>query len=63
MTFHPAIPNRMCRYSDAELFGFVRAVKSAGGAVTINVPIDAANGIIPEDSHAQLVRLGRNLGK
>ena len=63
MTFNPAIPNRMCRYSDAELFGFVRAVKSVGGAVTINVPINPANGIIPEDSHAQLVRLGRQLRK
>ena len=29
--------------------------------VTINVPINPANGIIPEDSHAQLVRLGRHL--
>ncbi len=63
LTFNPAIPNRMVRYSDEELFGFVRAVKSVGGAVTINVPINTATGIIPEDSHAQLVRLGRHLGK
>ena len=63
MTFNPAIPERMCRYSDAELFGFVRAVKSVGGAVTINVPINTATGMIPEDSHAQLVRLGRHLRK
>ncbi len=62
-TFNPAIPDRMCRYSDAELFGFVRAVRSVGGAFTVNVPINAANGIIPEDSHAQLVRLGRHLQK
>lgn len=60
-TFNPAIPNRMCRYSDKELFGFVDAVKSVGGAVTVNVPIDTSKGIIPKDSHAQLVRLGRHL--
>ena len=63
MTFNPAVPDRMCRYSDDELFGFVRAVKSVGGAVTINVPINPANGLIPDDSHAQLVRLGRHLRK
>ncbi len=51
----------MCRYLEQILFGFVDAVKSVGGAVTINVPIDFANGHIPEDSHAQLVRLGRHL--
>jgi hypothetical protein len=63
LTFNPAIPNRMCRYSDKELFGFVDAVKSVGGAVTINVPIDTAKGDIPGDSHAQLVRLGQHLKK
>ncbi len=62
-TFNPAIPDRMCRYSDEELFGFVRAVKKVGGAITINVPINAANGVIPEDSHAQLVRLGRHVNQ
>jgi hypothetical protein len=63
LTFNPAIPNRLVRYSDQELFGFVDAVKSVAGAVTINVPIEMANGRIPEDSHAQLVRLGRHLRK
>lgn len=63
MTFNPAIPDRMCRYPDAELFGFVKAVKSVGGAITINVPIDFAKGQIPADSHAQLVRLRRYLEK
>jgi hypothetical protein len=43
------------------LFEFVDAVKSVGGAVTINVPIDRANGHVPQDTHAQLVRLGRHL--
>ena len=62
LTFNPAIPNRLCRYSDAELFGFVKAVKSVGGAITINVPLDIANGRIAEDSHAQLVRLSKALG-
>ena len=57
MSFNPAIPARLCRYSDAELFGFVKAVKSVRGAVTINVPIDLQRGLIPADSHAQLVRL------
>jgi hypothetical protein len=63
MTFNPAIPNRMCRYSDQELFEFVDAVKSVGGAITINVPIDNTNGRIPEDSAAQLARLRRHLEK
>ena len=53
----PAIPARLCRYSDAELFGFVKAVRSVRGAVTINVPIDLQRGLIPANSHAQLVRL------
>jgi hypothetical protein len=60
-TFNPAIPKRLCRYSDQELFGFVDAVKSVGGAITINVPIEIENGHIPEDSHAQLVRLRKHL--
>jgi hypothetical protein len=47
---------------DAELFGFVKAVKSVGGAVTINVPLDVANGHIAEDSHAQLIHLSKALG-
>jgi hypothetical protein len=63
VTFNPAIPDRMCRYSDKELFGFVDAVKSVAGAVTINLPIDSVTGFVPEDSHAQAVRLGRHLGR
>ena len=63
MSFNPAIPERMCRYSDDELFRFVRAVKSVGGALTINVPINIATGLIPAGSHAQLVRLRQALGK
>jgi len=47
---------------NAELFGFVKEVKSVGGAITINVPLDVANGRIPEDSHSQLVRLSTALG-
>jgi hypothetical protein len=61
LTFNPAVPNQYCHYTDRELFQFVDEVKSAGGAITINVPIDTANGHIPEDTHAQLVRLGRHL--
>jgi len=78
LSFNPAVPNQYCRYSDAELFKFVDAVKSVGGAITINVPIGGAsgpagvddsavlltgNGHIPQDSHAQLVRLGKYLKK
>ena len=37
-------------------------MKSVGGAVTINVPLDVTNGRIAEDSHAQLVRLSKALG-
>ena len=61
LTFNPAVPNQYCHYTDKELFGFVRQVKSVGGAVTINVPIDIETGRIPEDSHSQLVRLSKAL--
>lgn len=76
LSFNPAIPNQYCHYTDKELFGFVDAVKSVGGAVTINVPISGAggpaaahqpaaspdeNGHIPQDTHAQLVRLRHHL--
>jgi hypothetical protein len=59
LTFNPAVPNQFCHYTDKQLFAFVRAIKSVGGALTINVPIDVTNGHIPTDSHAQLVRLGQ----
>ena len=36
-------------------------VATAPTAITINVPIEVEAGHIPEDSHAALVRLGRNL--
>lgn len=55
------MPNQYCHYTDKELFKFVDAVKSVGGALTINVPIENENGHIPDDTHAQLVRLGQHL--
>jgi hypothetical protein len=61
LTFNPAVPNQYCHYTDKALFHFVDAVKSVGGAITINVPIEIENGRIPPDSHAQLVRLGQHL--
>jgi hypothetical protein len=61
LTFNPAIPNQFCHYTDKELLAFVEEVRRVGGAVTINVPIQIEDGRIPEDSHASLVRLGRNL--
>ena len=61
LTFNPAIPNQFCHYTDKELFEFVRSIKSVGGAITINMPIDVENGHIPEDSHSQLVRLSKSL--
>lgn len=61
LTFNPAVPNQYCHYTDKELFHFVDAVKSVGGAITINVPIEVANGHIPTDTHSQLVRLGQHL--
>jgi hypothetical protein len=61
LTFNPAIPNQFCHYTDKELFQFVREIKKVGGAITINVPIDVADGHIPEDSHSQLVRLSKAL--
>ena len=57
LTFNPAIPNQFCHYPDKELFAFVRRIKSVGGAITINVPIDVATGHIPAASHSQLVRM------
>jgi hypothetical protein len=62
LTFNPAIPNQFCHYTDAKLFAFVDRIKSVGGAVTINVPI-GLDGRIPEDTHAQLVRLSKHLTK
>ncbi|OQA00110.1 MAG: hypothetical protein BWY71_00826 [Planctomycetes bacterium ADurb.Bin412] len=76
LSFNPAVPNQYCHYTDAELFRFVDAVKAVGGAITINVPIGGAsgpagvdtssasfigNGHIPQDTQAQLVRLGKHL--
>jgi len=61
LTFNPAVPNQFCHYTDKELLGFVLAIKQIGGAVTINVPVEVDRGHIPEDTHAALVRLGRNL--
>jgi hypothetical protein len=61
LTFNPAIPNQFCHYTDKELLQFVRGVKSVGGAITINVPIDIQNGHIAADSQSQLVRLSKSL--
>jgi hypothetical protein len=61
LTFNPAVPNQYCHYTDKELFGFVDRVKSVGGAITINVPIEIESGHIPHDTLAQVVRLGRHL--
>lgn len=58
LTFNPAIPNQYCHYTDKELFQFFDSVKSVGGAITINVPIEMENGHIPTDTQSQLVRLG-----
>ena len=61
LTFNPAVPNQYCHYTDKQLFQFVDSVKSVCGAITINVPIENSNGHIPDDSHAQLVRLRKHL--
>ena len=61
LTFNPAVPNQYCHYTDKELFKFVDDVKSVGGAITINVPIDLASGHVPQDTHAQLARLRKHL--
>jgi len=61
LTFNPAVPNQYCHYTDKELFEFVDDVKSVGGAITINVPIDRVDGHVPRDTHSQLVRLGEHL--
>lgn len=61
LTFNPAVPNQYCHYTDKELFGFVDKVKGVGGAITINVPIEIETGHIPQDTLAQMVRLGKHL--
>ena len=61
LTFNPAVPNQYCHYTDKQLFRFTDDVKSVGGAITINVPIEIETGHIPPDTHAQLVRLRRHL--
>jgi len=61
LTFNPAVPNQFCHYTDKELFRFTDVVKSVGGAITINVPLEVETGQIPQDSLAQLERLGRHL--
>ncbi len=61
LTFNPAVPNQYCHYTDKELFKFVDDIKAIGGALTINVPIENENGHIPDDTHSQLVRLGKHL--
>jgi hypothetical protein len=63
LTFNPAIPNQYCHYTDKELLQFVRSVKSVGGAITINVPVDIETGHIADDSQTQLVRLSKALKK
>ncbi|MCX7597383.1 MAG: hypothetical protein N2512_00755, partial [Armatimonadetes bacterium] len=47
-------------YSDDDLFRFVAACKKVGGAVTINLPI-GLDGLVPQESIAQLQRLGQFL--
>ena len=54
-SFNPHVPTMS--YADDELFVWAAACKKVGGAVTINVPIDTADGWIPEKSLAQLARL------
>ena len=61
LTFNPAVPNQYCHYTDEELFKFVDDVKSVGGAITINVPINRENGHVPQDTHSQLARLAKHL--
>jgi len=56
-TFEGGEPHR---YSDEELLGFVKRCKSVQGAVTVNLPI-GLDGIIPEESIAQMQRLGEAL--
>ena len=52
----PTIPNM--HYSDDELIRFLKACKSVKGAVTFNVPV-GLDGHIPDETAAQLVRIGQ----
>jgi hypothetical protein len=51
----PAVPDQ--HYEDENLFPFVLNCRSAGGPVTLNVPI-SREGHIPDSTAAQLARLG-----
>lgn len=62
LTFNPSVPNASCKYDDDTLVNFITAVRSVGGAVTINVPIQFSDGHIAETSYEQLVRVGQRLG-
>jgi len=59
-TFNPDVPNM--HYTDEELFGFVKRCKSVGGAVTLNAPV-GLDGHVPDETMAQLQRLGKTLKK
>ncbi len=49
-------------YSDWQLFKWVDDFRAAGGAVTLNLPIDGA-GRIPQEAVDQVVRLREHLGR
>jgi hypothetical protein len=49
-------------YRDEVLFRWVRECKAVGGAVTLNLPI-SLTGAIPEESLAQMQRLGKYLSE
>ena len=57
----PTIPDQ--HYDDEFLLKFLRDCKAVHGAVTLNVPIDAAVGHIPATTADQLKRLGDALVK
>jgi hypothetical protein len=49
-------------YDDATLIKLLKAVKAVGGALTFNLPI-SETGKIPDNSVAQMQRLGREIGE
>jgi len=52
----PELPDQ--HYDDATLVNLLKAVKAVGGALTFNLPI-SATGKIPDNSIAQMQRVGR----
>lgn len=62
-TFNGAVPDKYTRYSPEFLAKFTADCKKVKGGVTYNLPIDASNGHIPEESIEKIRKMGELLRK